>query len=121
MVWRFGAAQKKFNGSAIQKVINFLAAASGRRYPKTTPKRAVSGRFRTLPKQDFKTTGCRTGTRVQRNDPTLKANRVANYAISMREEVELIAHSCGVLEPHKLGPQHAYLVDPRGQPTPLSQ
>ena len=54
-------------------------------------------------------------------DPTIKANRVANYAISMREEVELIAHSCGVLEPHKLGPQHAYLVDPRGQPTPLSQ
>ena len=45
MVWRCDAAQKKFNGSAIEKVINFLAAASGRRYPKTTPKRAVSGRF----------------------------------------------------------------------------
>ena len=26
MVWRCGAAQKKFNGSAIEKVINFLAA-----------------------------------------------------------------------------------------------
>ena len=54
-------------------------------------------------------------------DPTVKANRVANYAISMREEVELIAHSCGVLEPRMLGPKHAYLVDPQGQPTLLLQ
>jgi len=54
-------------------------------------------------------------------DPTVKANRVANYATSMREEVELIAHSCGVLEPHLLAPQHAYLIDARGRPAPLSQ
>ena len=54
-------------------------------------------------------------------DPTVKANRVANYAISMREEVDLIAHSCGVMEPKLLTPQHAYLVDARGRPTSLSQ
>ena len=34
-------AQKKFNGPAIEKSNKF----SRRRYPKTTPKRAVSGRF----------------------------------------------------------------------------
>ena len=36
-------------------------------------------------------------------DPKVKANRVANYATSMREEVELIAHSCGVMEPKLAG------------------
>ena len=54
-------------------------------------------------------------------DPTIKANRVANYATSMREEVDLIAHSCGVMEPKLLAPHHAYLVDARGRPTSLSQ
>ena len=34
-------------------------------------------------------------------DPTVKSTRVANYANSMRDEVELIAHSCGVLDPHR--------------------
>ncbi|MBT5489519.1 MAG: FMN-binding glutamate synthase family protein, partial [Halieaceae bacterium] len=32
-------------------------------------------------------------------NPTLKATRVANYADSMKEEVDLIAHSCGILDP----------------------
>jgi len=49
-------------------------------------------------------------------DPSLKSMRVANYAQSMREEVELIAHSCGVLDPHKLGRQHAFVINERGQP-----
>ena len=35
-------------------------------------------------------------------DPTVKADRVANYAISMQEEVELIAHSRGELDPQAL-------------------
>ena len=52
-------------------------------------------------------------------DPAVKARRVANYAISMREEVELIAHSCGVLNPQALSRQHAYVKDEQGQPSPL--
>ena len=54
-------------------------------------------------------------------DPTVKANRVAKYATSMREEVDLIAHSCGVLEPRLLEPQHAFLIDAQGRPALLSQ
>ena len=52
-------------------------------------------------------------------DPAVKARRVANYAISMREEVELIAHSYGVLNPQALSRQHTYIVDDQGQPSPL--
>ena len=52
-------------------------------------------------------------------DPTVKANRVANYAISMREEVELIAHSCGVLEPRHLSVEHAFVVGAEGAPERL--
>ena len=53
-------------------------------------------------------------------DPAVKARRVANYAISMREEVELIAHSCGVLNPQALSRQHAHVKDDQGQPSPLN-
>ena len=52
-------------------------------------------------------------------DPAVKADRVANFAISMREEVELIAHSCGVLNPQALSRQNAYVIDDQGQPSPL--
>ena len=52
-------------------------------------------------------------------DPAVKADRVANYAISMRQEVELIAQSCTVLNPQALSRQHAYVVDDQGQPSPL--
>ena len=52
-------------------------------------------------------------------DPTIKANRVANYATSMREEVELIAHSCGVLEPRHLSLEHAFVVGAEGAPERL--
>ena len=45
MVWRFDAAQKKFNGSAIEKVINFLAGRKRPAIPQNDPKTAVSGRF----------------------------------------------------------------------------
>lgn len=48
-------------------------------------------------------------------DPTVKADRVANYAISMREEVELIAHSCGVLDPRALCTDHMFLIDEQGK------
>ena len=52
-------------------------------------------------------------------DPAVKADRVANYAISMREEVELIVHSCGVPNPQAFSRQHAYVIDEQGQPSPL--
>ena len=53
-------------------------------------------------------------------DPAVKADRVANYAISMREEVDLIAHSCGVLEPQALSTDHAFTIDERGEPQRIS-
>ena len=52
-------------------------------------------------------------------DPAVKADRVANYAISMREEVEPIAHSCGELNSQALLRQHASVIDDQGQPSPL--
>ena len=53
-------------------------------------------------------------------DPAVKTRRVANYAISMRAEVELITHSCGVLNLQALSRQHAYVKDDQGQPSPLN-
>ena len=55
----------------------------------------------------------------KRLDPAVKADRVANYAISMREEVELIVHSCGVPNPQAFSRQHASVIDEQGQPSPL--
>ena len=51
-------------------------------------------------------------------DPAVKADRVANYAISMQEEVELIVHSCDVLNPQAFSRQHAYAIDEQGQLSP---
>ena len=51
-------------------------------------------------------------------DPAVKADRVANYASSMQEEVELIVHSCDVLNPQAFSRQHAYAIDEQGQPSP---
>jgi glutamate synthase domain-containing protein 2 len=39
-------------------------------------------------------------------DPTDKAARVARYAIQLREEVEIIAHSCGLTDPTGFRPKH---------------
>ena len=52
-------------------------------------------------------------------DPTNKAERVANYASAMRNEVELIAHSAGALDPSLLRPESAFQIDASGLPTPL--
>jgi len=49
-------------------------------------------------------------------DPSSKADRVASYARSMKKEVELIAHSAGVMEPHNLGREHAFLINAEGRP-----
>ena len=52
-------------------------------------------------------------------DPTLKSERVANYARNIMHEVETIAHSCGVPEPRLLRRQHACIIDGNGEPIPM--
>jgi hypothetical protein len=37
----------------------------------------------------------------------------------MRDEVELIAHSCGVLDPHSLTAEHAFIINQSGRPEKL--
>jgi len=39
-------------------------------------------------------------------DPTDKAVRVSNYARRMQDEVEIIAHSCGLTDPTGFSPRH---------------
>ena len=39
-------------------------------------------------------------------DPTDKAVRVARYAQTVQEEVEVIAHSCGLTDPTGFRPRH---------------
>lgn len=53
-------------------------------------------------------------------DPELKAVRVANYARNLLHEVEVVAHSCGVVNPYELGREHAYLVTANGLPQRLT-
>ncbi|WP_394693311.1 FMN-binding glutamate synthase family protein [Hyphobacterium sp.] len=47
--------------------------------------------------------------------PKDKAEKVATYANTLREHVEIIAHSCGVSEPRKLKPMHVRLVEANGR------
>ncbi len=54
-------------------------------------------------------------------DPENKAVRVANFARNMAHEVEVIAHSCGVMHPHELNRGHAAIIDARGLPEPLTE
>ncbi|EED34468.1 glutamate synthase domain 2 [Luminiphilus syltensis NOR5-1B] len=53
-------------------------------------------------------------------NPQLKSERVANYAKNMLHEVGVMAHSCGVLDPHRLERQHAAIVSDAGVPEPLN-
>lgn len=68
---------------------------------------------------------CPTGVtthdkKLQRGlDPTDKAERVYRYAKSVRKEVGVIAHSCGVLEPAGLKRFHCRVVQSQGTSTPL--
>ncbi len=52
-------------------------------------------------------------------DPTDKAQRVASYARNLMHEVEVIAHSCGVMHPHLLNRTHASIVNGTGLPEPM--
>lgn len=49
-------------------------------------------------------------------DPTNKSVRVKNFIETMRSEVEMIAHSCGMDHPNALERQHALLVQTNGKP-----
>jgi hypothetical protein len=44
-------------------------------------------------------------------DPTDKAARVARYAMRVREEVEIIAHACGVADATGLLPRHVTQIE----------
>lgn len=44
-------------------------------------------------------------------DPTDKGVRVARYAERVLEEVEIIAHSCGLTDPSGFGPQHVTQIE----------
>ncbi|MDE0441615.1 MAG: FMN-binding glutamate synthase family protein [Gammaproteobacteria bacterium] len=70
---------------------------------------------------------CPTGVtthnpRLQRGlDPVDKAERVARYALSIRKEVGVIAHSCGVPEPRRLRRFHCRIVQDDGKSVPLDE
>jgi len=50
-----------------------------------------------------------------------KAERVYHYVKSMREEIEIICHSCGVEEPRQLSREHVRIVRENGFSVPLSE
>jgi glutamate synthase domain-containing protein 2 len=47
--------------------------------------------------------------------PKVKADRVANYARGIIQEVETIAHSCGVTEPRLIRRHHVRIVQASGR------
>jgi glutamate synthase domain-containing protein 2 len=60
--------------------------------------------------------------RLQRGlDPRDKAARVKSYVENMVREVSVIAHSCGVPEPRRLGRQHCRIVMSDGGSVPLDE
>ena len=54
-------------------------------------------------------------------DPTSKAERVASYALNMKKEVGVIAHSCGVAEPRLLKRYHARVVLENGRSVAMDE
>ena len=54
-------------------------------------------------------------------DPVDKAERVARYALGIRKEVGVIAHSCGVHEPRGLRRFHCRIVQSGGRSVPLDE
>ena len=49
-----------------------------------------------------------------------KAERVAEYARTIHKQVEMIAHSCGVPEPRRLGRKHVRIVQANGRSLPMT-
>ena len=70
---------------------------------------------------------CPTGVtthnrRLQRGlNPENKAIRVNQYARQMTREIEIIAHSCGVVEPRRLRRHHCRIVTETGRSVPLDE
>ena len=54
-------------------------------------------------------------------NPEDKAVKVANYAMNLRHEVEVIAHSCGVTEPRELRRYHVRIVQGNGRSVPMNE
>lgn len=54
-------------------------------------------------------------------DPENKAIRVMNYAKNIHNEVGMIAHSCGVVEPRKLERKHARIVLSNGKSVSMEE
>lgn len=54
-------------------------------------------------------------------DPTIKAERVNRYALAMRHEIGVIAHSCGVGEPRRLKRNHCRLQQSNGNSVSLDE
>ncbi len=60
--------------------------------------------------------------RLQRGlDPTNKAVRVMQYVKTIRKEVEMIAHSCGVDHPRQMTRDHVLIVQASGHTITLSE
>jgi glutamate synthase domain-containing protein 2 len=53
-------------------------------------------------------------------DPKEKSVKVYNYIMNMVQEVEVIAHSCGVREPRELNRHHVRIMQANGESIPLS-
>lgn len=49
-----------------------------------------------------------------------KAERVARYADTIRNHVEMIAHSCGVAEPRQLRREHVRIIQETGRSLPMT-
>lgn len=54
-------------------------------------------------------------------DPGDKATRVMHYQENMEKEIGIIAHSCGVPEPHRLQRFHCRIVQNNGTSVPLDE
>jgi glutamate synthase domain-containing protein 2 len=54
-------------------------------------------------------------------DPEDKAERVRKYSETMRKEIGIIAHSCGVREPRGLKRYHCRVVQSDGRSIPLDE
>ncbi|MGJ8558916.1 MAG: FMN-binding glutamate synthase family protein [Litorimonas sp.] len=54
-------------------------------------------------------------------DPTNKAVRVSNYVKTLTEEVEMIAHACGVDSPRDLTREHLLVIQASGRTRPFTK
>jgi glutamate synthase domain-containing protein 2 len=54
-------------------------------------------------------------------NPENKSERVYHFAKNMMQEVNIIAHSCGVHAPQELKRQHAYIVNEKGLPEAMDK